>query len=894
MKKKRIYAAVVAALLSLAPLWAVFKERDLPKMLDVLHYELINAYNQLLQRSAGMEAFEKKQHQKLVKLIENCNELSLMLYSQKQDFTFDLTYALDEVTNQYLKFSADNKTPYNEIVNNLEIEIDRYDKLVMSLKNLPPAIKDKREIPSEEAELSTPEEEEPQEAEAPEEGGDTLLTIPPADSVMVNDSILMSLPSFMEEEEGISLLDPHAQAVRDSCLYYANQILDLYWESLFRIDEDYTYYQETDSHLREAYNYALSRYGQVQKNIFINGQTAYPIILRSLPRFVRHALGDCRDKYGTTSQKLSITSEWRGPMVLGFLGSILLVILLATALSTLLVRGLARRFRAFRENWYEGREFLMTVLAGLVIFALVIMTVDILSENNFVGMAMPLVAEFAWLAAAIFTSVLIRMSGKSAQYAIRGYLPVIVLCLVIITFRIIFIPNSLINLIFPPILLLVGLWQFFVNRKVTRKGPDGKRLLPASDRAYLWISLVIVVASAVVSIAGFVMIALLVVIWWTFQLTLLQTFTAISDLISRYYEGHIKARKRAYKKENFRLSFKTKGAYIEVSWLYDLCQMALVPILITWSIPMCVFMAGDVFDLSAVAMDYFDKSFLSIDKVIDLSMLKIILVVTMFFVFRYLNYAAKSFYRVWRTRAAASKIQDDSLFDESEINFTLADNIITLMTWGSYIVIIFIMLKIPATAITIVSTGLATGIGFAMKDVLNNFFYGMQLMSGRLRVGDIIECDGIRGAVDSMSYQSTQIAATDGSIIAFPNSSLFAKNFKNLTRNNAYEMVQVTVGIKYGSDVQRVRELILEALKKLCTRDKYGREIVDSKRGITVRLNNFGDSSVDLVVTQFVTVAERYQYAADAREIIYNTLNENGIEIPFPQRDVHIKDTPQA
>lgn len=82
----------------------------------------------------------------------------------------------------------------------------------------------------------------------------------------------------------------------------------------------------------------------------------------------------------------------------------------------------------------------------------------------------------------------------------------------------------------------------------------------------------------------------------------------------------------------------------------------------------------------------------------------------------------------------------------------------------------------------------------------------MQLMSGRLRVGDYIECDGIRGKVDNITYQSTQIEAVDGSIMAFPNSSLFAKNFKNLTRNNSYEFLGLPVGVAYGTDVDHARK----------------------------------------------------------------------------------------
>lgn len=94
-----------------------------------------------------------------------------------------------------------------------------------------------------------------------------------------------------------------------------------------------------------------------------------------------------------------------------------------------------------------------------------------------------------------------------------------------------------------------------------------------------------------------------------------------------------------------------------------------------------------------------------------------------------------------------------------------------MCVWVVYFIIAIQTLKIPATAISVISAGLATGVGFAMKDLLENFFYGISLMAGRVRVGDFIECDGVRGKVESITYQSTQILTADGCIIAFLNSS---------------------------------------------------------------------------------------------------------------------------
>ena len=138
------------------------------------------------------------------------------------------------------------------------------------------------------------------------------------------------------------------------------------------------------------------------------------------------------------------------------------------------------------------------------------------------------------------------------------------------------------------------------------------------------------------------------------------------------------------------------------------------------------------------------------------------------------------------------------------------------------------------------------------------------------------------------------MASEDGSIIAFTNTALFNKNFKNLTRNHQYEMINFTVGVKYGTDVEKARQVIREALEPLLVKDKYGRDLVDMKRGIAIRLRNFGDSSIDIQVLLFAAVEVHYSFAASAKEAIYNAFNANGIEIPFPQRDVYIKEAPKA
>ena len=154
-------------------------------------------------------------------------------------------------------------------------------------------------------------------------------------------------------------------------------------------------------------------------------------------------------------------------------------------------------------------------------------------------------------------------------------------------------------------------------------------------------------------------------------------------------------------------------------------------------------------------------------------------------------------------------------------------------------------------------------------------------MNGRVKIGDVMECDGVRGKVSNINYQSTLVETVDGSVIAFLNSQLFTKNFKNMTRNHGYEMAKITVGVAYGSKIDAVREMIIHRLEQL--------NCYDTKKGIQVLFQNFGESSVDLLVIIWVRVKSQAADVALVKENIYSVLNENGIEIPFPQADLHIR-----
>ena len=826
---------------------AVLKEKNLKSTLSVLCAELETAFNEQRQNMARYNIYNQAQHKQMISLMQRSDQVALMLYSQKQDFTFDMTYACHEATEMYREFTQ-RSVPYNTIMTRMSSEIKRYDYLIETLQNIPPSLgrkpaKDGKDAPKQQK------------------------------YVTGKDGKQMPLP-FM--------LDKVGQANRNACLIYAKTLRGNLVKMRASVEKDSQHYKRMAEKLKKVNDYALLRYNDIQHNIFVNGDQNYLEIITSMPTAYHNAKADVNEKYNTEKVRTAngerqVYSQWRGPIVMGLSIFVIIYVLLAALLSNVFVRWLVpKRFRT--ENFMKKKVCLILFVA-MFIFAVSVMIARSFMYHNFFLMASKLLIEYAWLLCAIFFSLLVRLPGDQIKSGFRIYTPIMLMSFIVITFRIIFIPNNLVSLIFPPILLVFTLWQWNV---ITRHNDN----IPKSDIFYTWVSLVIMAFSTASALYGYVLLSVQLLIWWMFQLSCIQTITCVYDFLDayerRWLSKKIHTEKETAKvKRGALMSIITKNheKHINVTWFYDFICMALLPVLSVFSILVSIWWAADVFDLTETVWKVFMFNFLNIPGVVQLSIGKLVMVASQFFVFRYLNYLIKALYH---------KYHKSRVVVNGKPNFTLANNVIAICCWGMYAIISVKMLKIPSTAVSVISAGLATGVGFAMKDLLENFFYGISLMTGRVRVGDYIECDGIRGKVDSITYQSTQVLTADGCVIAFLNSSLFSKNFKNITRNHSYEMVKIPVGIAYGSNVDEVRKMLIKAVMDLEEKSADGRDIIDLDKPVSVVFDDFGDNSVNLFVTYWVLVEEKFGKTGQIKEAIYNTLNAHNIEIPFPQRDIHI------
>ncbi len=873
---KKIFITLLFFLTMVGQSQAVLKERDLNRTLHVLRLELHDKWVKQEESRKRIHERNQAQHTNLVNIMKRCQSTSLILYSQGREFTFDVAYACQQATTLYNELKS-KTLPFDEIKANMVSEISRYDSLVVSLQRLPPAIDTARTDGLQSLE----------QAIRHVRSGTVSNNQMPDLAEMPADAV--ALEAVDGEEAELSnrpfMLDSLGIIDRDSCIVYAEGIRDIVKDMLEKLEMDNEHYTEVTSQVEKLNNYAQEKYAELKKNIFIDAGTSYFTILQRFPRYWRRMTIDFRTKYeplhdpgATGGEGRPYRSDWRGPIVMAASIFMLVYMLVAAIISNIILRFLVpKRYRG--EVFRQKRGVYITLLATLL-FAVAIMVVRTFMYSNLMIMATGLMVEMAWLIAAIYFSMAVRLNGSQCREGSKIYLPFILMSLIVIWFRIILVPNSLVNIIFPPLLLLFTVWQTFTLKHCRRN-------VPLSDKIYCGISLAVMLISTVMAWVGYTLMAVQLLVWWMFQLAAIATITCCYDLMEVYVRRKLEPRiRRAYGDKlgsDSILKRIQRGDFIEKTWLYDLVNRVLVPVCAVFSVLFSLFFAAEIFDLRDLLLKYFRME-VSIPGIATLSVYLVCLIVALWFVFRYAGYVIRAAWFKYRR----AHVTDDS----KTFNATLARNIIGLFVWGIYVIAVFIMLHVPSAGISVVAAGLSTGMGFASKSLLENFFYGISLMSGRIRVGDYIECDGITGKVESISYQSTQLATLDGSVVAILNSDLFSKNFKNLTRNHQYELVKVPFGVAYGTKVDEVRQMILGALKELETQTPDGRAVVDPEKPVAVTFSDFGASSVDLVVVAWVLVDQRNAFASKTKEKIYQVLNDNGIEIPFPQQDIYIRSVP--
>jgi len=183
----------------------------------------------------------------------------------------------------------------------------------------------------------------------------------------------------------------------------------------------------------------------------------------------------------------------------------------------------------------------------------------------------------------------------------------------------------------------------------------------------------------------------------------------------------------------------------------------------------------------------------------------------------------------------------------------------------------------------LVAGALGVGIGFGLQSIVNNFVSGLILIFERpVQLGDTVEVGTLLGTVQRIGVRSSTVRTFSGAEVIVPNANLVANEVINWTLSDKNRRIEVAVGVAYGTDPQRVLDILLEVAS--------GHPNVLENPAAVALFRGFGDSSLDFTLRFWaIRYEEGLQIASDITVAINNALKESGIEIPFPQRDLHLR-----
>lgn len=487
---------------------------------------------------------------------------------------------------------------------------------------------------------------------------------------------------------------------------------------------------------------------------------------------------------------------------------------------------LLARFTRFCPGWIATKRIYWTLCFWLLIN--VIGSIIILLTMGFAPMLQIIVSldcELYLLALLILTSSTVRLKKSQIWRTLLSYLPMFALTYILIGYRQDLVPVSTVTFTAPFFFFSAMVAQIVIMAYNLKK-------LENTDRRMAWANITVIVSCFLFICFGYTILGSLVFLLWIGLVTGILFFELVKAFINK----------------NRLEKISIAGLSVRLL-LYPLAIPAIMFAAISW--------VAHIYNFTSWFIELMTTPFINMpDKIGVISIAKIVYIYGLGVLVNYGLTQAKHILR----RDAANR--------QGQVAVWIS--IGNIIIWLFYIVAVILILDINKAGLIAAVGGASVGIGFALKNTFENFFSGMSLMAGRLRPGDILEYEGVRGKVLDIGIISTRMETEDGPIMTMPNRQLFEKNFKNMTRNHSVELRHIVFDISENNDPKLVRRIILDSFQDI--------DGVDRSRKHVVIMRNFGSGVMRVELKVWID-SEKYLATEPAiREAIFEAFRRNDIQ----------------
>lgn len=486
---------------------------------------------------------------------------------------------------------------------------------------------------------------------------------------------------------------------------------------------------------------------------------------------------------------------------------------------------LLARFTRFCPGWIAKKRIYWTLCLWLTVNVVgLIIIMLIMGFAPMLQIIVSLDCELFLLALLILTSSTVRLKKNQIWRTLLSYLPMFALTYILIEYRQDLVPISTVTFTAPFFFPIALIGQTVIMALNLKK-------LDNTDRRMAWTNITVIASCFIFICLGYMILGTLALLLWSGLVTGILFFELVKSFINKN-----------------RLSKDSIAGLTVRLLLYPLAIPAIVFAAIYW--------VTHVYNFTSWFSELMNTPFVNMpDKIGVISIAKILYIFGLGVIVNYGLTLAKHVLR----RDAANR--------QGQVAVWISVG--NIITWLCYIIAVIIILDINKAGLIAAVGGASVGIGFALKDTFENFFSGLTLMTGRLRPGDILEYEGVRGKVLDIGIISTRMETEDGPIMTMPNRQLFEKNFKNMTRNHSVELRHIVFDISENNDPKFIRKIILESF--------HGIDGVDESRRHVVIMRNFGSGVMRVELKVWID-SEKYLATEPAvREAIFEAFRQHEI-----------------
>ncbi|MCI1733649.1 MAG: mechanosensitive ion channel family protein [Bacteroidales bacterium] len=602
-------------------------------------------------------------------------------------------------------------------------------------------------------------------------------------------------------------------------------------------------YQEIAGRMKKIQDYQDSRFSQIKNRIFLTGSGSYFYTLGHFGEKYREAAESFTQEY---SGGQMASKEWQAKRLQVTLYSLGLLAIAIIISWLLFAFALPKKVRNHPKRKY------FIACSSIIMFALLLLIIIncFLTRYYFI-VTMSIVMELTLIIGVILSSIVLRLPTDKIRQGILLYLAPVLLAVVLVSYRILMVTTYVVSFSLPLVLLIFATLHLVI---LLRRSNGANR----ADSLLSWFSFILTIGILILSWAGYRFLSMGIMTSWLLLLA------SILFTLCLYHLLNLVAKYKTMEEEED----ASKRIFTFRRWFNPLMKKLVFPLMFIGLLVFSLIWGAGIFSMRAWMTGMIGYCFINVPDMASVSFEKILYVIGLGCIFNYV---------IFMTRKILITMYAEN-YEDSHIPIYV--KIGTILAWLIYAFCVIFILQLNNKGLIAALGGAGMGIGFALKDAINNLFCGISLMMGRVHKGDWVECDGYRGKIVDIGMDSSTLETEEGSIITFLNEQLFSKNFMNLTKNHQFELSDISINVKYGENIDKARELLLEELLKL--------KCIAPGRPPKVLLTDFTESSVRLTVYAWTPVSEIYTAHAAIRETIYRVFSNNHIEIPYPQQDIRI------